>query len=92
MLEKVQERTFKEIKEGLLDKTSLEISVKYFLINWFPNQRVSDGVLTRSLMDFDKKYGLDHIIILSGRGAVAVRFWWQKDWVEEGKDALYKTK
>ena len=87
MLEKIQERTFKEIKEGLLDKTSLEISVKYFLVNWFPKQRVSDEILTNALMAFDKKYGLDHITILSGKRVVAVRFWWQKHWVKEGENA-----
>jgi len=87
MLEKVQERTFEIIKEGLLDKTSLEISVKYFLINWFPNQRVSDKILTEALMGFDKKYNLDHIVILNGKGVIAVRFWWQKHWVPEENDA-----
>lgn len=87
MLEKAQERTFKEVKEGLLDKTSLDVPVKYFLMNWFPNQKVSDKILTEALMGFDKKYDLDHIVILSGQGVVAVRFWWQKRWVKEGEDA-----
>ena len=87
MLKKIQERTFEEIKKGLLDNTSLEIPIKYFLVNWFPKQRVSDEILTNALMAFDKKYGLDHITILSGKRVVAVRFWWQKHWVKEGENA-----
>ena len=87
MLEKAQEKLFKKIKENLLDKTSTEVPMKYFLINWFPNQRVEDQILTKALLDFDRKYDLDHIVILSGKGAVAVRFWWQKRWIKEGKNA-----
>jgi hypothetical protein len=83
MLEKAQEVLFEKIKEGLLDKTSVEVPFKYFIFNWFPNQRVEDQVLTKSLMDFDKKYDLDHIVILDGKGAIAVRFWWQKRWITE---------
>ena len=79
MLEKTQEKFYKKIREGLLDQISIEIPFKYFLMEWFPNQRVEDQVFTRALLDFDKKYNLDHIIILSGKGATAIRFWWQKN-------------
>ena len=87
MLEKIQEKFYKKIREGLLDQTSMEIPFKHFLIEWFPNQRVEDRDFTRALLDFDKKYNLDHIIILSGKGAAAVRFWWQKDKIVEENDA-----
>ena len=83
MLEKAQERLFEKIKKGLLDKTSLEVSFRYFLINWFPKQNISDRGFTRALLDFDKKYDLDHIVILDGKGAVAVRFWWKKRRLKE---------
>lgn len=79
MLEKIQEKFYKKIREGLLCQIDVEIPFKYFLVEWFPNQRVDDQVFTRALLDFDKKYNLDHIIILSGKGAVAIRFWWQKN-------------
>ena len=79
MLEKIQEKFYKKIREGLLDQTSVEIPFKHFLMRGFPNQRVDDQVLTRALLDFDKKYNLDHIIILNGKGATAIRFWWQKN-------------
>ncbi len=79
MLEKTQEKFYKKIREGLLNQTSMEISFKHFLMGWFPNQRVDDQVFTQALLDFDKKYNLDHIIILSGKGAIAIRFWWQKN-------------
>lgn len=79
MLEKAQEKSFEIVKEGLLDKTSLDIPFKHFIHEWFPNkQRVSDKDITRALLDFDKKYDLDHLVILDGRGAIAVRFWWKK--------------
>ena len=79
MLKKIQKEFYKVIREGLLDQTSVEIQFKHFLMEWFPKQQVPDKVFTRTLLDFDKKYNLDHIIILSGKGAVAVRFWWQKN-------------
>lgn len=87
MLEKIQEKFYKKIRECLLDQTSIEIPFKHFLMGWFPNQRVDDQVLTRALLDFDKKYNLDHVIILNGKGAMAVRFWWQKDKLMEENDA-----
>jgi len=87
MLEKAQEKFYKSIREGLLDQTSVEIPFKHFLMEWFPNQRVDDRVMTRALLDFDKKYNLDHIVILNGKGAMAVRFWWQKNRLVEGEDA-----
>ena len=87
MLEKAQEKFYKKIKEGLLDQTSVEIPFKHFLLRWFPNQRVEDQVLTRALLDFDKKYSLDHIIILNGKGSMAIRFWWEKGRITEGKNA-----
>jgi len=87
MLEKIQEKFYKKIREGLLDQTSVEIPFKHFLMEWFPNQRVDDQVFTKALLNFDKKYNLDHIVILSGKGAMAVRFWWQKDRIVEGENA-----
>jgi len=83
MLEKIQEKFYKKIREGLLDQTSMEIPFKHFLMGWFPNQRVEDQDFTRALLDFDKKYNLDHIIILSGKGSAAVRFWWEKGRIQE---------
>jgi len=87
MLEKAQENLFKKIKEGLLDKTSVEVSFKYFLHEWFPKQQISDKDFTRALLDFDDKYSLNHIVILDGKGAVAVRFWWNKRRVPEKVNA-----
>lgn len=88
MLEKTQEKFYKAIREGLLDQTSVEIPFKHFIHEWFPNkQRVPDKDITRALLDFDKKYDLDHLVILDGRGAIAVRFWWQKGRLMEGEDA-----
>jgi hypothetical protein len=87
MLEKTQEKFYKKIREGLLAQTSVEVPFKHLVIGWFPNQRVEDQVLTKALLDFDKKYNLDHIIILKGKGATAVRFWWQKGRIMEGKNA-----
>jgi hypothetical protein len=83
MLEKIQEKFYKKIREGLLDQTSVEIPFKYFLMERFPNQQVPDKDFTRALLDFDKKYNLDHVIILGGKGAVAIRFWWQKGRIME---------
>ena len=79
MLEKVQEEFYKKIKEGLLNQTSVEVPFKHLLMGWFPNQRVDDKVLTKVLLDFNKKYNLDNIIILNNRGPIAIRFWWQKN-------------
>jgi len=87
MLEKIQEKFYKAIREGLLDQTSMEIPFKHFLMEWFPNQNVSDKDFTKALLDFDKKYDLDHIVILNGKGAMAIRFWWEKGRITEGKDA-----
>lgn len=87
MLEKIQKNFYKKIREGLLHQISMEIPFKHLLIGWFPNQRVDDQVLTRALLDFDKKYNLDHIVVLDGGQAVMIRFWWQKDKLMEGEDA-----
>lgn len=87
MLEKVQEKLYQRIKNDLLDKMNTEVPFKYFLINWFPKQNIPDKDFTRALLDFDKKYNLDHIIILNGKGAMAVRFWWKKNRISENDDA-----
>ena len=87
MLEKIQEKFYKSIRGGLLDQTSMEIPFKHFLMEWFPNQRVDDQVFTKALLDFDKKYNLDHIIILGSKGSMAIRFWWQKGKLMEENNA-----
>jgi len=83
MLEKIQAEFYKQIRKGLLDQTNVEIPFKHFVMQWFPNQRVEDRVLTRTLLDFDKKYNLDHIIVLSGKKPAIVRFWWKKGRIQE---------
>lgn len=87
MLEKIQKEFYKQIRKGLLQQTSVEIPFKHFVMQWFPNQRVEDRVLTRALLDFDKKYNLDHIIILSGKKSAIVRFWWKKGRLVEESNA-----
>jgi len=84
MLEKIQEKFYKKIRKGLLNQTSIEVPFKNLVVGWFTNQKVDDQVLTNALLKFDKKYNLDHIIILNGRKAEAIRFWWQKGKIMEG--------
>ena len=87
MLEKIQEEFYKIIREGLLYQTSVEIQFKYFLIEWFSKQSVEDRVFSRALLDFDKKYNLDHVIILGGKGPMSIRFWWKKGRIMEENNA-----
>ena len=79
MLEKIQEEFYKQIRKGLLDQTSVEIPFKHFLMGWFPKQRIEDRVLTRALLDFDKKYNLDHIIVLSGKQSTEELFFTKRN-------------
>jgi hypothetical protein len=78
MLEKVQEELYQKIKEGLIDKTNIEIPFKYILQTWFPNQKISEKNFTRALLDFNYRYNLDNVIILEGNNPIIIRFWWKK--------------
>jgi len=87
MLEKIQEKLYQKIENELLNQINVEIPFKYFLTNWFPKQNVPDKDFTRTLLNFDKKYGLDHIITLNNGVPMSIRFWLKKRSLVEDKNA-----